>query len=109
MKKAVKKRAPRAAPAFSRPSSPHFESLKLDQLPRSCRPPQEPPLDLFERPKKKRKVKVWRWEKVFKVSKGDGGLYLEQSIGLLGEDSWQAENGWTKVPSSEREIDVEDE
>lgn len=66
--------------------------------------PGQPVLELIERPEKTHKVKVWRWEKVHRLV---DGWYVEQSISLHSEDDWHVKNGWTKVPGSEREIEVE--
>lgn len=67
--------------------------------------PGQPLLELVERPKKTRKVKVWRWECPPFFDRVEGwtirqtGRYSEK--GLFSD--------WTKVPGSEREIEVTEE
>lgn len=66
--------------------------------------PGQPRLELIERPKKTRKVKVWRWER---VTTPPDELCLLQTTFLTDDgESYYTKNGWTKVPGSEREIEV---
>lgn len=54
--------------------------------------------------KKKRKVTVWRWEKI-KDSRAIYDLQVMQTSNLL---NFSPGDNWTKVPGSEREIEVEE-
>lgn len=68
--------------------------------------PGQPLLELIERPtkKKKKKVTVWQWE-------GPPEFYLDTGWNASRTSRWSEHppgDGWTKVPGSERVIEVEE-
>lgn len=67
-----------------------------------CDIPGQPLLEMVERPKKTRKVKVWRWERWDKHSQ-----LMDQTSYLSERPPATTKINWTKVPGSEREIEIE--
>lgn len=67
--------------------------------------PGQPLLELIERPKKTRKVRLWRWECKPFYHANDGWTVRQTT-------SWREVGpapDWSKIPGSEREIEVPDE
>lgn len=65
-----------------------------------------PRIQLIERPKQKRKVRLWRWER-WAPSTPRTVECLQQTENLYESNPpFDVEKQWTKVPGSEREIEV---